>query len=178
MIITGSAIRPSLWSRGLQQDEDAAIRSRTPAYMDEPLFYEYLSLIFLPYVTAVRSRVGLQDQPAVLLMDSALPHVSERVRGILGENDVIAITFPAHTTNVFQALDLVFFGALKKLKATARGEIDDASADATILKLIQAYEQAAMSTTVRASFRFVKAGYVRFNDSCAKFTLGPFKSRS
>jgi hypothetical protein len=125
--------------------------------MDELLFYEYLSVIFLPYVTAVRSRLGLEDQPAVLLMDSALPHVSERVGGILGENDVIAITFPAHTRNVFQALDLVFFGALKKLKATATGEIDDGSADATILKLIQAYERAAMSATVGASFQ--EAGF-------------------
>jgi hypothetical protein len=89
-------------------------------------------------------------------MDSAFRHVSGRVRGILGENDVIAITFPAHTMNMFQALDLVFFGALKKLKATAMGEIDDGSAHATILKPIQAYEQAATSATVGASFQ--KAG--------------------
>jgi hypothetical protein len=34
MIITGSAIRPSLWSRGLRQDEDVAIRIRTAASLD------------------------------------------------------------------------------------------------------------------------------------------------
>jgi hypothetical protein len=33
----------------------------------------------------------------------------------IGENDVIAITFPAHTTIVFQEVELIFFGALKKL---------------------------------------------------------------
>jgi hypothetical protein len=109
-----------------------------------------LTTIFLPDVTAVRGRLELEDQPAVLLMDSALPHVSDPVRWILGETNVITITLPAHTTSTFQALDLGFFGSFKKLKATDTGEIDDGSDDATILKLIQAYEQTA---TVRGSFR-------------------------
>jgi hypothetical protein len=42
-------------------------------------------------------------------MDSALPHISERILRSLGENNIIALTFPAHTTNLFQNLDLVFF---------------------------------------------------------------------
>jgi hypothetical protein len=46
-------------------------------------------------------------------MDSASPHVSERVLQSLGRNKIMAIVFPAHTTNIFQALDLVFFGVLK-----------------------------------------------------------------
>jgi hypothetical protein len=88
--------------------------NRTPASVDEPLFYEYLSTIFLPNVTAVRTRLELEDQPAVLLMNSALPHVSGRVRRILRENNVIAITFPADPITVFQALDWVFFGAMQR----------------------------------------------------------------
>jgi tRNA(Ser,Leu) C12 N-acetylase TAN1 len=65
----------------------------------------------------------------------------------------MAITFPARTTNLFQALDLVFFGALKKLKASATGEFDDDSVRAQVSKLIQAYEQTATSSTIRGSFR-------------------------
>jgi hypothetical protein len=53
-------------------------------------------------------------------------------------------------------LDLVFFGALKKLKPTAVGEFDDGSVNAQITQLLQAYEQAATSVTIRGSFR--KAG--------------------
>jgi hypothetical protein len=37
---------------------------------------------------------------------------------LLGENKIMAVVFPTHTTNIFQALDLVFFSALKKLKQT------------------------------------------------------------
>jgi hypothetical protein len=54
---------------------------------------------------------------------------------------------------LFQALDLVFFGVLKKLKASATGEFDDDSVSAQITKLIQAYEQTATSSTIRGSFR-------------------------
>jgi hypothetical protein len=54
---------------------------------------------------------------------------------------------------LFQALDLVFFGALKKLKATAVGEFEGESVNAQITKLIQAYEQTATSGTIRGAFR-------------------------
>jgi hypothetical protein len=86
-------------------------------------------------------------------MDSAPAHRSERVLRLLGGHNILAIAFPAHTTNVLQALDLVFFGAMKKLKATGRGELSEDSISEQILKLVQAYEQTATSITVRGSFR-------------------------
>jgi hypothetical protein len=103
--------------------------------------------------TAVRCRPELENEPAVLLMHSALPHTSDRVKRMLGGNNMIVITFPAHTTNLFQVFDLIFFDALEKLKPTAVGEIDDRSADAPIVKLIWTYEQTAMFGTIRGSFR-------------------------
>jgi hypothetical protein len=50
------------------------------------------------------------------MTDSALPHLSERLLRLLGQNKIMTTVFPAHTANIFQALDLVFFSALKKLK--------------------------------------------------------------
>jgi hypothetical protein len=151
LLIMGSPIPESLWSRGLRQDEDAMIRHRLPAYITEELLYDCISTVFIPYVLAVRDRASFEDEIAVLLMDSAVPHTSERVRRLLGENNIIAVTFPAHTTNLFQALDLVFFGVFRKLKASATGEFDDDSVSAQIIKLIQAYEQTATSSTIRGS---------------------------
>jgi hypothetical protein len=74
----------------------------------------------------------------------------------LGEKNIIAVTFPAHTTHLSQTLDLVFFGTLKKFQATAVGEFDDDSVNAQITKLVQAYEQTVTSSTIRRSF--AKAG--------------------
>jgi hypothetical protein len=86
-------------------------------------------------------------------MDSASPHVSERVLQLLGGNQIMIIVFPVHTTHIFQALDLVFFGVLKKIKHTATGESDERSVLEQITKLHQAYEQTATSITIRASFQ-------------------------
>jgi hypothetical protein len=67
----------------------------------------------------------------------------------LGENKIFAITFPAHSTDLFQALDLVFFAALQKLKATVVAEFGDESLNAEITTVIQTYEQSVTSATIK-----------------------------
>jgi hypothetical protein len=155
MIISGPPIRDSLWSKGLRQNEGAMIRQRHPAYINEELFFEYMLRAFVPYVTAFCDKPEFANQTAVLLMDSALPHVSERVLQLLGQNKILIVVFPAHTTNIFQALDLTFFAVLKKLKQTATGEFEDDSINEQITKLVQAYEQTqtATSMTIRGALR-------------------------
>jgi hypothetical protein len=137
----------------LRQDEDVMVRQRSQACIDEELFSESLTHVFIPYRANLRTSEAFSDELAILLMDSAPPHVSERCLRLLGENCVLAVAFPAHTTNIFQALDLVFFGALKKLKMAAGGEFDDDSVKNQITKLVQGYEQTATSITIRSPFR-------------------------
>jgi hypothetical protein len=144
------------------------VLQRSPAYIDEELFYEYLTHVFIPYLANLRTTEAFSDEVATLLMDSALPHVSERCLRFLGENRVLAVAFPARTTTIFQVLDLVFFGALKKLKMTADGEFDDDSVNNQITKLVQVYEQTATSITIRSSFH--RAGMV-LNTSGRPFRL-------
>jgi hypothetical protein len=86
-------------------------------------------------------------------MHSASPHVSERVLQLLARNNIMAIIFLAHTTNIFSALGLVFFGVLKKIKQTATGGFDERSDWEQISTLLQVYDQTATSMTIRASFR-------------------------
>jgi hypothetical protein len=100
-------------------------------------------------------------------MDSAILHPSEHARRIFGENHILAITFPAHTTNLFQVLNLLFFGVFKKLKESPIGEFDDDSVNAEISKLIHAYEQTVTSSTRRTSFQ--QAGFEH------DITVRPFK---
>jgi hypothetical protein len=101
--------------------------------------------VLLPDVSSLRSIPELADQPAVLLMDSVLPDMSQRVLRIFGENNIIALRF--------QPPDFVFFGNLKHLKATAAGEFGDDSVNDHLTKLIQAYDQTPTSSMIRGSFR-------------------------
>jgi hypothetical protein len=146
-----SPISDALSRRSLRYGEDAMIRHRSPAQITEELFRECISSVFISYVLAVRDRLGFQNEMTVLLMDSAVPHPPQRVRSLLGDNTILAISFPAPMTDLFQVLDLVFFEVLKKLKTSAVSEFDD-SVNAHISKLIQAYEQTATPSTIRGSF--------------------------
>jgi hypothetical protein len=159
MIVSQTSVRDSFGSRAFGQDEDVMVRQRKPAYVDEELFHEYLTHGFIPHRANLRTTEAFSDELAILLMDSALVHVSERCLRLFSENCALAVAFPADTTNIFQILDLVFFGALNKLTMTADEEFDDDSVNNQITKLVQAYEQTAASITIRSSFR--QAGMVR-----------------
>jgi hypothetical protein len=113
LLITGSPITESLWSRGVRQDEDAMIRHRSPAYITEELFYDYISTVFIPYVLAVRDQAGFEDEIPVLLMDWSVPHTSERVRRLLGENNIMAVTFRPTQRICFKHLTSSFSGCSK-----------------------------------------------------------------
>jgi hypothetical protein len=69
----------------------------------------------------------------------------------------MALVFPAHTTYLFQALDIVLFGALKTIKKTTHGDFGDDSVRDQVTNLLQAYEQVSTSFTIRGAFR--KAGF-------------------
>jgi hypothetical protein len=103
LLVTASAIPDTLWGRGLRQDENAMIRQRSPISITEELFYDYISTVFM-----VPKRNGCPSH------GFAIPHMSERIWRMLGENHMMAITFRAHTTNLFQTLDLVSFEMLEK----------------------------------------------------------------
>jgi hypothetical protein len=146
-----------LWSNGLCVDEDALIRHRSPPYIDESTFFEYITDVLIPYVNSVQQNHDLYREYAVVLMDSAGPRVSEGVLRVLEENRIMAIVFLDHTTYVVQALDLVLFCALKTIKKTTHGDIGDDSVLDQVIKLLQAYEQVSTSFTIRGAFR--KAGF-------------------
>jgi transposase len=168
MLIMASAIPVGLCSNGLRLNEDVIIKRRAPAYVDEELFHEYLSEVLVQYVRAVREKLEKPDEPGILLMDGMRAHCSERNMRLLGDHNILAIIFPAHTSNLFQALDLSFFGALKHIKITIEGDFQDDSLRDVITKLLKSYEKTGTSFTVRASF--IRAGF-RFNIENNPYTL-------
>jgi hypothetical protein len=79
-------IPDSFWSNGLRPDEDIIIRHRSLPYIDESIFSEYITYIFIVYVNSVRENPDLHSEYAVILMDLAIHHVLERIPRVLDEN--------------------------------------------------------------------------------------------
>jgi hypothetical protein len=168
LLITAQALPQDVCDDALRLGEDVKIVRREPPYIDEGLFQDYLSTVFVPYVVAVREKLELDHERAVLLMDGMKAHCTEPILHHLGQNNIAVITFPPHTTNLFQPLDLSFFGALKRRKQGTQSEVDGSRLTGQIQKLFQAYEETGSSSNVRGSFR--RAGF-RHNTKMTPYTL-------
>jgi hypothetical protein len=102
-----------LMSRDVRMGVDFLLRQRSKPYVSRKLFLEYIKKIFLPYLNELRDMEQFEGREAVLLMDNCSAHISDEVVAVLTEARVRIITFAPHTTQIFQVLDLVLFGALK-----------------------------------------------------------------
>jgi hypothetical protein len=123
--------------------------------MTSELFSEYLTDVFVPYIQQLRENHVFADDLCALLMDSVGAHVSERNLQLLGKNRIITFVFSAYTISLFQALDLVFFGATKHNRDSLANEPEVAAVHGQIWRLIRPYERTATSFTIRLCFRKV-----------------------
>ena len=152
MTIASSYRVYDIFHTGIRNGIDLKISISNPPYVKKEIFYDYITNVFIPYVNNQRSIEGFSDEFAVLFMDNHSSHCDPEILKILADNRVIVITFPPHTSNLFQMLDLVIFGALKNVKKglTSKKTLNDVAALAE--KVFRAYEQVTTSTNVRSSF--------------------------
>jgi hypothetical protein len=90
------------------------LRQRSKPYVGHKLFLEYIDAIFIPCLNDLRGSQEFKACEAVLLMENCSPHVSDDIVAVLTSARVQIITFAPHTTHIFQMLDILLFGALKK----------------------------------------------------------------
>ena len=90
---------------------------------------------------------------------------------LLGNMNIQVITFPQHTAHILQMLDLVTFGIMKIKTPQYKASKDLSPAAEHIYKLYKAFEEATVSSSVRAAF--VRAGFV-YNSNQIKTTSSWF----
>ena len=73
------------------------------------------------------------------------------------EQGVVVVTYPPHTSHIFQVLDVLLFGRLKSAKKyLPRNDGAPLQID-HLVRIFKAYEMVTTSSTIRASW--VKAGF-------------------
>ncbi|OHS96286.1 hypothetical protein TRFO_37559 [Tritrichomonas foetus] len=145
-------IQPEVTSSGLRLDEDVMIRSSESGFVNEELIIEWLNKSAFKHINASRECLNDMDLPAIMFSDNCSAHTTERIKQIFAENLVKLITFPSNSTGLFQMLDLVTFGILKRRKKGIKTEFKQNSQADIINKLIQAFEQATTGNTNRKAF--------------------------
>jgi hypothetical protein len=132
---------------------DLKIKIVPSTYINEAIFYEYIVQTFIPYVICIRAMFPKINHQAILQMDNLRAHCSERILQTLRKNKIVAITYPPHTSHVFQVLDLSVFGIMK-IRMMENLKIEGQTAEALhTLKLFRSFDYATASTLVQSSFR-------------------------
>jgi hypothetical protein len=109
--------------------------------------------VVLKDINATRETMHLDDFAGVLLCDNCFSHTDEEVMAILARENIRFITFPSHTSHLFQPLDLVVFAAFKPEKREIRVNRPQGSQAWQLTKLMKAMEHATDSSNNRAAFK-------------------------
>jgi hypothetical protein len=143
-------------SRGVRLGVDLVLRQRSKPYVSRELFLEYITTIFLPCLNELRESEEFEAYEAVLLMDNCSLHVLDEVVAVLTNAQVRIITFATHTTHIFQMLDVVLFGALRKHANGLKIFDEEQSAAAFLLRVYRDFKQTMIEVNIRGAFAAVR----------------------
>lgn len=150
-----------IFERGVRPEIDLKIVVQTSPYITTELFEQYVQDVFIPSLESNRRLPGCQAKPAILFLDNVRAHCSDRLMRQLARLRVLVVSYPPHTSQLFQVLDRLLFGRLKAAKKhLVRNPEESAQLD-HVVRVFKAYELATTSTTIRASFQHTGFDYVQ-----------------
>jgi hypothetical protein len=159
------AILKRLTSRGVRLGVDFVLRHRSKPYVSGKLFLEYINIIFVPYLNKLQDSEELEELEeleaceAVFLMDNYSPHMSDDTVAVLTRVRVRIITFTLHMTNIYQVLDVVLFGALKKHAADLEILDEEQPAAAFLLKVYHDFKQTMIKVNIWGAIAAIEFTY-------------------
>jgi hypothetical protein len=122
-------------------------------YVNAERFERYVDTVLIPAVEVNRQLPGCDKKRAILFCDNCSAHMSNSMIERLARHGVLVLTYPPHTSHLFQVLDVLRFGLVKRSKKyQISDDILPIHVD-HILKPFRAYESAMASTTIRAPWR-------------------------
>ena len=101
---------------GIRRDTDLSLHVGNSNYVDKETFCDHIINKFIPQVLNDRKYCGCDTLPAILFIDNCSSQSDPDLLEILADNLILVITYPSHTSHIFQVLDLLLFGVLKVYK--------------------------------------------------------------
>jgi hypothetical protein len=148
-----------IFERGVRPGIDLKITIRASPYITTELFAQYIHEVFIPTLTSNREMPGCRGKPAILFLDNVRAHCSDRLMRELASLQVLVVSYPPHTSQMFQVLDRLLFGRLKLAKKHLVRDLQESAQLDHVIRVFKVYELATTSTTIRASFRHTGFDY-------------------
>jgi hypothetical protein len=108
-----TSIQEQLKKDGVRFGTDFVLRSNPKPYINAEIFLDSIRTVFLPNLAELRTLDGFTEETGVSLIHNCPSPVTDDIIGLLTEARVRVITVALHTTQIFQVLDVTFFGVFK-----------------------------------------------------------------
>jgi hypothetical protein len=95
---------------------DLQIEISPSPYVNAEIFERYVDTVSIPAVEANRQLPRCDKKPAILFCDNCSAHMSNSVLEKLARHGILVLTYPPHTSRIFQVLDVLLFGLIKRFK--------------------------------------------------------------
>jgi hypothetical protein len=160
LFVCSNAAALSIFQTGIREGVDARMKIQPSPYVTKEIFLEYVREVFLPTVEQKRLLPGCHGKPAILFCDNCTCHCSADVLQDLSSHGILLITYPPHSSHIFQVLDVLLFGRLKSAKKYLRRDTSQVPIVDHVMRVFRAYEQAMTTTTIRSSWQKAGFGYI------------------
>jgi hypothetical protein len=159
LLLSPSRAVLEIYEKGVRENIDLQIKTVDSPYVTREIFIEYVHSILIPAVESSRLLRGCQNEPAFLFFDNCASHCSDEVKRELTEHGILLITYPPHTSHIFQVLDTLLFGRLKAKKKRFLCDLNLGCDVDHVMRIFHAYELATPSLTVRRSWEKTDFGF-------------------
>jgi hypothetical protein len=130
---------------------DIRIEIAHSPYVMKESFLAYLTYLVIPSIESNRNLTGCQEKPTIIFCENCSCHCSEDILEELANHGILLITYPLHSSQIFQVLNVLLFGRLKSAtKYLPRDDNQDPQVDHA-MRIFRVYEITTMSSTVRDS---------------------------
>ena len=149
---------------GLREGEDYLMEYQKSAFINKEIFRKYIQLVIFKYIDEIRKNPQYEKETSVILCDNCSAHVDDDLYQEMKNRNIRFITFPPHSSHLFQPLDLVTFGVFKMHLKSITGRIGKSTQASTIKEILRALELAMISDNNRAAFK--RAG-LKIDPNCS-----------
>jgi hypothetical protein len=163
LLLSAQPVAREVFQHQTRDGIDLQVEIAHSPYVTSEIFERNSDRVLIPAVEDNRELFGCAKKPVIFFCDNYSAHMSAPVPQKLARYGVLVITCPPRTSHIFQILDVLFFGLLKRSK---KFQMRDDGLDAHvghILRLFRAYETVTASTTIGAAWR--KTGFEYENRS-------------
>ena len=123
---------------------------KTPrGYMTQQAMMKWIDDVLEPYVHLTRQQLQNSTAKIVLIMDNLRCHCNEEVKkklSLLGQIELVWL--PAHSSHLFQPLDLFPFAELKKYYARQQKQKTRPLVDGKLLRVMHAWHEASFKPNI------------------------------